>query len=359
MSISLREFLRLYTIIPLKFIDAHLKFYDMCEKDEYGINVEEIIKYLNIQQPDNFYTNLRTRFKSPEDYIIRKQLHEKAMEDEKTTQYFVNLDTFELICMTTHSEMGKKIRDYFIILRKFIRYYKDNIHKMIIRDKHKCIYILLVNKKKDLRKPGRFSILKSRLKTYATGRETHPDIEFIMLVDNPIHVESCIKNIIKDFKHRGEIYKIDLYSLKRIVVKCAQLSRIIGNTTKLKELKNKINESDDVDVYIVYKAENTKYDEINDTNIVADYDEEGNLIKAERKHNDSNKNDNKKYGVHINNSDKKQIKNRKSSKRKSNTRKYNKHKSTPKRGSNKHKTTKKSITHKSITKYKINKQHTK
>jgi hypothetical protein len=78
------------------------------------------------------------------------------------------------------------VRDYFIMLHKFIDYYKVHISNKIIdlTKKNKYVYIILVNKNKNLFKPGRTDNIKNRLRNYATGKDTHPDIRFIMIVDD-------------------------------------------------------------------------------------------------------------------------------------------------------------------------------
>ena len=47
--VSLKEFLKKYTAIPNKFIDNYYKFYEMCEKDIFGIEGSHVIKYLDLQ----------------------------------------------------------------------------------------------------------------------------------------------------------------------------------------------------------------------------------------------------------------------------------------------------------------------
>ena len=38
-TITLKDFLKLYTAIPIKFIDSHFKFYEMCDNNEFGIRL--------------------------------------------------------------------------------------------------------------------------------------------------------------------------------------------------------------------------------------------------------------------------------------------------------------------------------
>lgn len=132
--------------------------------------------------------------------------------------------------MSTKAKKGNAVRDYFILLRKFIDHYKQNISDMILNNatgKHKYMYILLVDKGKNIFKAGRTDNIKKRLKTYATGKLKHPDIKYILIVDDPIAVENCTKIFLKDYKYKEnkELYKIDIDVMKQVIFDCALLDR--------------------------------------------------------------------------------------------------------------------------------------
>jgi hypothetical protein len=152
--------------------------------------------------------------------------------------------------MSSTSKKGNTVRDYFITLRKFIEYYRQNIANNInnMAKKGKCIYIILVNKNKSIFKIGRTNDIRKRLYSYATGKDKHPDINFIMLIDNAKKVEDCIKVFVNKYKFRGiqELYKIDLDILKNVVFDCAILNERFNEMIK----NNK-----ELDSYIVYNEE--------------------------------------------------------------------------------------------------------
>jgi hypothetical protein len=56
--------------------------------------------------------------------------------------------------------------------------------------------------------------MRKRIYSYATGKDKHPDIKFIMLI------EDCMKVFANKYKLRGnqELYKINLDTLKNIVL---------------------------------------------------------------------------------------------------------------------------------------------
>lgn len=168
--------------------------------------------------------------------------------------------------MASRSERGNQVRDYFIMLRKFINYYREHFSNKIIdlTKKNKYIYIILVNKNKDIFKLGRTEDIKKRLRNYATGRDKHPDVHFIMIVDNAKQIEQCAKLFTKENRFRGssEIYKINFDKLKFIVSECA-------------DLHNKFNNKNvDLDTYIVF----------DDSKSVDYLDLSGNVIGYEKGH---------------------------------------------------------------------------
>jgi phage anti-repressor protein len=240
--ITLKNFLKKYTAISIKFIDEYYKFYELCENEKFGIPLDDIIDYLDIQNVERFYENFRKKYKIKIDYIITR-IKIKKEKDVRNAIYYISFDTFEKICMVSKSEKANKVRDYFIILRKFIDYYKDHIDKMILTkaEKYGSIYILLINKDKNIFKLGYSNNIRKRLQTYATGRDTHPSIQFIMLINNPLNVEKCSKIFLNkyQFKEGKEIYKIDLNIMKEIVDNCSNIVNNINNYKK-------------TDAYIVY-----------------------------------------------------------------------------------------------------------
>ena len=180
-KITMKDFLKTYTGISIKFIDEYYKFYEMCELNTFGIDIEELITYLDIKNKNRFYENIKKNYIEGKNYI-KKTLQEKKTIGNKNVIYYLNLNTFEKICMMSHSEKANSVRDYFIKLREFINYYKSNFSNMIINKSLEypdgSIYIILTNKNKNIFKLGHSKNIRKRLKTYATGKDNHPDIKF-------------------------------------------------------------------------------------------------------------------------------------------------------------------------------------
>lgn len=106
------------------------------------------------------------------------------------------------------------------------------------------IYIVLTNKDKNIFKFGRTGNIKATLRRYANGSDIHPDIKFILLVEDKEFVENCVKDLIKKYRYkpRQEIYKIDIETIKDKIFDCASIS--LKNQEKFKN-KN-------IDSYIIF-----------------------------------------------------------------------------------------------------------
>lgn len=146
------------------------------------------------------------------------------------------------------AEKANQVRDYFIILRKFIQYYLNHISDMIINDAlynpNGYVYIILANKGKNIFKFGRTKNMRARLKNYATGKDVHPDIRFIMAVHNKDAVENCVKSLVMahQFKPKQEIYKVNIDIIKNAISDCASVG--------IKYNDDYLNK--DIDAYIVF-----------------------------------------------------------------------------------------------------------
>ena len=249
-KITLKEFLKKFTAIPEKFINEYSKFYDMCNNNTFGIKITDIMEYFKITNIDKFRERIRNNYKKDLDYKVIK-LHHKSQKGIKNVEYMISFDGFEKIAMKSNTKKGQIFRDYFIMLRKFIDYYKQHFANKIMEltTTNKFIYILLVNKNKKIFKLGRTADMRKRLQAYATGKDQHPDIKFIMIVNDDKKVENCSKIFIKikQFKSNKELYKINIDYLKDIVYSCAKLDDKL-----VKQIENKHK----YDSYIVFDDSN-------------------------------------------------------------------------------------------------------
>ena len=229
-SITLRDFLVKFTAVPERFINEYYSFYELCEQVEFGIPIEKLITYLGITNRDKFEQRIRESYTLNSDYVIIRQ-QQKSMKGIKDAHYMLSFEAFEKICMNSSTKKGQMFRDYFVMLRKFIDYYKQHIADKILEltQTNKFIYILTVNKKSNLLKLGRTGNIRKRLQAYSTGKEKHPDIKYIVIVEDDKRVEKCAKLFAKANQYKGnkELYKMHNDALKRIVFDCAKLDKSV------------------------------------------------------------------------------------------------------------------------------------
>lgn len=252
--ISLKEFLIKFTAVPKKFIDSYYKFYELCENNKFGIPIKNVIVYLGITNQDKMEERIRNNYKLNIDYVIIRE-NQKSMRGIKDAHYMLAFETFEKICMNSSTKKGQQFRDYFVMLRQFIDYYKQYITDKILEltQTSKFIYILAVNKTSNILKLGRTGDMRKRLQTYSTGKEKHPDVKFIMIVEDDKRVEKCAKLFATAYQYKAnkELYKIHNNKLKKIIFNCAITDKEVAEDVKT------MIDDDTLDTYIVYDDSKT------------------------------------------------------------------------------------------------------
>ena len=64
------------------------------------------------------------------------------------------------------------------------------------------IHYIVLGKNKNIFKYRKTDDLRKWLKTYATRKDKHPDIKFIMLVDNQKYIENCAKVFLENYSYK-------------------------------------------------------------------------------------------------------------------------------------------------------------
>ena len=122
-NISLKESITQYLeknkiVIDSKFIDTYFVFYDMCNLNKFGIELEKMLDFLDIKERKEFYKRFRNKYILNIDYIIIRKNKQKE-KGVKDAIYYISFDIFEKICMSSKAQKAEQVRDYFIKLRKF------------------------------------------------------------------------------------------------------------------------------------------------------------------------------------------------------------------------------------------------
>ncbi len=190
--------------------------------------MEKVVKYLGITNQVKMQERIRNSLTLSGDYMIVRQ-QQKLTKGVRDAQYMLSFEGFERLCLASTTKKGMEFRDYFIMLRKFIDYYKDHISDKILEltKTNKFMYILAVNKQTNIFKLGRTGDIRKRLQSYSTGKETHPDIKFILIVEDDKRIERCSKAFVKAKQYKGnrELYKLECDTLKKVVLGCAEIDK--------------------------------------------------------------------------------------------------------------------------------------
>jgi superfamily II DNA or RNA helicase len=112
----------------IKFIDEYYSFYKLCKSDTFGIDSDQVIKYLQIKYLQikyarAFHENLRDNYILNVDYVIYR-FHQKSEKNKQDVFYKLSFDGFEKVCLASRSEQGNKIKKYMSLIKKLTKYYE-------------------------------------------------------------------------------------------------------------------------------------------------------------------------------------------------------------------------------------------
>ena len=137
-GISLREYLIKYSQVDRKFIDDFIAI-QSSTNDEYFpfvINLEVIVKWLNVNQKGEIKRTLIKSYTENIDYIIL--LRPKAKQEKKHGGHnketiLVTVLAFKRICLKTKSKMSDQIVNYYLALESLLVEYQKYIIMELIK----------------------------------------------------------------------------------------------------------------------------------------------------------------------------------------------------------------------------------
>ena len=95
--------------------------------NRFEIDSNKVINYLKIKYARTFHENLRENYVLNTDYVMYR-FRQKSEKNKQDVFYKLSFDGFEKICNASRSENSKQVRNYFILLRKFVNHYKQKIN---------------------------------------------------------------------------------------------------------------------------------------------------------------------------------------------------------------------------------------
>ena len=204
-----------------------------------SINFDTIIKWLEVEK-QNLKRLLVNNFTENIDYTEEKI---KVMNKNKhganyVSKIMITPETFKDICMISLTAKAKEVRMYYKTVEKILIDYYEDIQKSLYKELGLIkanqkpnnipvgghVYILSAQNttQKNMFKIGNSDDLKKRLRTYNTANANDIQPLFIMKVKDIKGVETCIKNIAKEYQYRKnkEVYNIDLKMLQSMYQNC-------------------------------------------------------------------------------------------------------------------------------------------
>jgi phage anti-repressor protein len=273
-KLTLREFLKKYSLLSNEFIDDFNDIYDFNEtdNDNFIINLEIIAKWLGSEKGKLKKTLVKT-YTQNIDWIIKKEKEGKISKSNKEI-ILLTPDCFKRLCLLSKTKKAEEIRTYYLELEKLINNYKNYIIEGLQKtvdilennqkeipnlDKIKgTVYILQSPKDIDgLYRFGQSEDFKKRLQNYNSANSDKMIVKFIYETKYAIKIENCVLAQIKElrYKKRKDFYQIDLKLLKTLIKDCSELTlkykrRINNNNIKKNNVQDGGDKIDNLYLYI-------------------------------------------------------------------------------------------------------------
>ena len=269
-NLSLKDFLKKYSILSNDFIDDFYTIYDFNEynNNDLIINIDIVAKWLNSKK-GKIKETLVNSYHINIDYKISKQIQNKKISKSNKEIILLTPDCFKRLCLLSKTKKGEEVRTYFIELEKLINNYKnyiidglkstvkilENNQKPIPQNTKGVVYILKSPKDIDgIYRFGKTQDFVNRLTNYNSANSDKMQILFIFETKNTQQIEDCVISQIKQFRYkkRKDFYQIDINIIKQLINSCNQLTlKFKQKINKSNNTNNKIGgNSDNIFLYI-------------------------------------------------------------------------------------------------------------
>jgi len=246
----MEEFILQRSMISKKFLHDFFNITGEKYRDNViSINFNVIVKWLEVEKK-NLKRILIANFKKDIDYTEEKikVKNTNGKGANYVAKIMVTPDCFKDICMLSQTAKAKEVRMYYRTVEKILMDYYEDIQQQLQKElgllknnqklkndpKGGHVYILQAQNttQKDMFKIGNSDDMKKRLRTYNTGNANNIIPLFVMKVKDIDGVETCIKNVAKQFQYRKnkEVYNIDLNMLKSMYINCKNFKECMNDT---------------------------------------------------------------------------------------------------------------------------------
>jgi phage anti-repressor protein len=237
---NFKSFILKYSFINSYFLED---FYNIIKEDyierynEFLIDSELLRKWLDIKNRQIFNDTIKKSYKINIDYKLKKTKKTEGRGGHNLEVITLTPEATKKICLSTKSNKGPLVRQYFIeleiVLYKYKNYIIDGLsekikkmelnQKPVINNNKKIIYVFrALNTDLTLYKIGKTINSKTRLLSHNSPMANDLELLFQYETENINQVESCVKILMKKAQYRKykEIYQIDLNILKMLIKEC-------------------------------------------------------------------------------------------------------------------------------------------
>jgi hypothetical protein len=228
-----KSFILKYSFINSKFLDD---FYNIIHEDyierfnEFLIDSEILRKWLQIKNRRIFNDTIKKSYKKNIDYKLKKIKKSDGSGGHNFEIITLTPEASKKICLSTHSNIGPRIQQYFIDLEVILYKYKnyiidgmsqkikqlENNQKPKINSNKKIIYIFkALNSDLTLYKIGKTINSKTRFSSHNSPMANDLEVIFQYETENIDQVEKCIKSYMKESQYRKYIL-IKILFMKKI-----------------------------------------------------------------------------------------------------------------------------------------------
>jgi hypothetical protein len=120
--ISLIDFIKKHSTIPINFLEDYYKIIDNKNIDEISIDLETVITWLDIKKHNAKETLIKT-YVTGIDYEVKKIFKPNGTGGQKKEIIMISPRCFKKMCILTKSVRGNEIRDYFVEIETLMNKY--------------------------------------------------------------------------------------------------------------------------------------------------------------------------------------------------------------------------------------------
>lgn len=274
-KLTLRNFLKKYSLLSNEFIDDFHNIYDFNEtnNNEFIINLDLISSWLETRKRKLKETLVKSYNKNI-DWIVNKENNGKISKSNKEI-ILLTPDCFKRLCLLSKTKKAEEVRTYYLELEKLINNYKnyiieglqstidilENNQKEIPKQNNIKGTVYILQSPKDIDSIYRFGQtedFKKRLQNYNSANSDKMKVKLIYETKNAERIESCVIAQIKElrYKKRKDFYEIDLKLLKKLINDCSDLTLKYKKRINNNIEKNNQSGGDTIDNLYLYIQKN-------------------------------------------------------------------------------------------------------